>query len=201
MSAKPEKSRREEYSDATREALLEAGQRLFTTQGYQQTGIEAVAQASRVTRGALYHHFEDKRALFDAVVMRLQAEAAESVLRRAGAESDPWAAMHAGTEAFLDVCMEPSYLRLVIQDGPAVLGAARHREIDAAYPLGLLTTALKALKKAGEIEFDNVDLLASLIAAMECRAALLMAEAKDPAKLKMQALQAIDRTLTAFRRR
>ncbi len=96
--------------------------------------------------------------------------------------------------------MEPAYLRLVIQDGPAVLGLARHREIDAAYPLGLLTGALKALRKAGGLDFENVELLASLLAAMECQAALLMADAKEPSKLKAQALQAIDRTLDAFRR-
>src|SRR3546814_10364324 len=72
MRIESEKTRREEYSEATRAALLDAAKRLFTANGYQATGIEAVAQASRVTRGALYHHFTDKRALFDALVVELQ---------------------------------------------------------------------------------------------------------------------------------
>ena len=65
---KTERSRREEYSDATRQALLEAGRDIFAREGYQAAGIEAISRAARVTRGAFYHHFEDKKALFDAVV-------------------------------------------------------------------------------------------------------------------------------------
>jgi len=201
MQTIPSRSRRDEYSEATRQALLAAARKLFTEQGYQATGIEAVAQASRVTRGALYHHFADKRALFDAVVVELQSEAAAFVMKRAGAISDRWAAMRAGTEAFLEACLDPAYLRLVIQDGPAILGAARHREIDDAYPRGLLLAALTALRKAGELDFDDPNLLAGMIAAMECEVAQLLAIAENPEALRTQALDALDRMLNTFRRR
>ena len=73
------KSRREEYADATRAALLETAREMFTRDGYQETGIEAVARATRVTRGAFYHHFEDKRALFEALVIELQRGAASAI--------------------------------------------------------------------------------------------------------------------------
>ncbi len=199
MRIESEKTRREEYSEATRAALLAAAKSLFTANGYQATGIEAVAQASRVTRGALYHHFTDKRALFDALVVELQTEAAGEVVRRVGLVTDRWAAMRAGTEAFLDVCTEPAYLRLVIQEAPAVLGLARYREIDEAHTRGLLILALKDMQKSGDIDFADIGLLSSMIAAAECQAALLMPDAKDRAALKAAALDALDRIVGAFR--
>ncbi|MCE9650356.1 MAG: TetR/AcrR family transcriptional regulator [Parvibaculum sp.] len=201
MTLESPKSRRDEYSEATRAALLAAAKKLFTAGGYQATGIEAVAQASRVTRGALYHHFADKRALFDALVVELQSEAAAAVLKRVGPERDRWTAMRVGTEAFLDVCTEPAYLRLVIQEAPAVLGLARYREIDEAHTRGLLIQGLKELKKSGDIDFDDIELLSSMIAAAECQAALLMPDAKDRAALKKAALDALDRIVGAFRPR
>ncbi|MGB6113967.1 MAG: helix-turn-helix domain-containing protein [Comamonas sp.] len=199
MRIESEKTRREEYSEATRAALLAAARKLFTAKGYQATGIEAVAQASRVTRGALYHHFSDKRALFDALVVELQTEAAAEVVKRVGAVSDRWAAMRAGTEAFLDVCTEPAYLRLVIQEAPAVLGLARYREIDEAHTRGLLILALRDMQKSGDIDFADIGLLSSMIAAAECQAALLMPDAPDRAVLKRAALQALEKIVDAFR--
>ena len=81
-------SRREEYTEATRQALLSAGRDAFARDGYQAAGIEAISRAARVTRGAFYHHFEDKKALFDAVVVALQAEAAAKIEKGARAEGD-----------------------------------------------------------------------------------------------------------------
>lgn len=198
MRIESEKTRREEYSEATRAALLAAAKRLFTANGYQATGIEAVAQASRVTRGALYHHFTDKRALFDALVVELQTQAAAAVVRRVGAVSDRRAAMRAGAEAFLDICAEPAYLRLVIQEAPAVLGLERYREIDEAHTRGLLIRALEDMRKSGEIEFADIGLLSGMIAAAECQAALLMPDASDRVALKAAALDALDRIIGAF---
>lgn len=81
----PPKSRREEYADATRQALISAAGELFASQGYQQVGIEAIARSARVTRGAFYHHFADKAELFDALVGALQEQAAAKVQAAAGA--------------------------------------------------------------------------------------------------------------------
>ena len=73
------KSRREEYTEATQQALLAAGQEIFAREGFQSAGIEAISRAARVTRGAFYHHFEDKQALFDAVVVSMQAGAVTAI--------------------------------------------------------------------------------------------------------------------------
>ena len=201
MQQDTRKSRRDEYSEATKAALLAAARKLFTAEGYQATGIEAVARESRVTRGALYHHFEDKRALFDAVVVELQGGAAALVAARAGAARDPWTALRLGTEAFIDACLDPAYLRLVIQEGPAVLGIARCREIDMAHSRGMLEAALANLRRSGELDFESPDLLSSMFAAMECQAALVIADSGDRRRFKAQALDALDRMLNAFRKR
>ncbi len=200
METEREKSRREEYSEATRQALLAAARQLFAAQGYHATGIEAVAQAARVTRGALYHHFDDKKALFDAVVVQLQADAAQAVARRARAEPDKWRRLHVGTEAYLEACLDPAYRWLVIQEAPAILGRKRYQEIDEAYPLGLLIATLMSLRRDGELIFDDPDLLSRMLAAMICEVAQLLADSETPHTLKPRVAEALERILGAFRR-
>lgn len=201
MTAPPEKSRREEYSEATRQALLSAARDLFAAQGYQETSIEAVARASRVTRGALYHHFKDKRELFDAVVVGLQIEAAAAVGQRARLEKDQWTRVRAGINAYLDACLAPAFRRLVIEEAPAVLGTARCREIDHAYTLGPFSKALAQLRSDGELDFDDTDLLSRMLGAMIWELAILLADAEDPKKLRRQVQDAVTRVLRAFERR
>lgn len=192
------RTRREEYADLTRQALIDTARVVFTQQGYQQAGIEAIAQAARVTRGAFYHHFEDKRALFEALVISLQEAAADNIRERARAEPDANARVMAGASAFLDSCTEPAYRRLVIQEAPAVLGAARCREIGEAHPFGLLIAAVGELRKAGRFEAANAYLAARMIGSMICEAALLLDGAESPKALKRQALSIVERVFAAF---
>lgn len=196
----PTKSRREEYSEATRDALIAAGRDLILERGYGQTRIEAIARAARVTRGAFYYHFKDKTALFDAVVVQLQVDAMARITRQARAEPDPWRQLRTGLDAYLDACTEPAYRQIVIQDAPGVLGDARYREIDEANALGLLIAELAALKQAALIQSADVDLLGRMIAAAVCEVALLLSTAERPDKLKQSASDAIGRMLEGFRR-
>jgi AcrR family transcriptional regulator len=106
-----ERTRREEYTEATRQALLSAGRDAFASEGYQAAGIEAISRAARVTRGAFYHHFEDKKALFDAVVVALQIEAAAKIEARAKTQRKVWDRLTEGIDAYLDVCLEPASSR------------------------------------------------------------------------------------------
>jgi len=112
---KPEKSRREEYAEATRQALLSVARDIFAREGYQAAGIEAIARAARVTRGAFYHHFEDKKALFDAVVVSLQAEAAAGIAQKARAQRKVWDRLSAGIDAYLDATLARRWQRPVGQ--------------------------------------------------------------------------------------
>src|SRR4051812_37834366 len=110
----PVKSRREAYSEATKAALLEEATRLFAEHGYAATSLEQIASATRVTRGAVYHHFASKQALFEAVLEGQERRAIEEVAAAATA-ADPWDAALLALDAFLDRCCDPTYGRLVWQ--------------------------------------------------------------------------------------
>src|SRR5215216_1507688 len=180
----PARSRREEYTEATRQALLAAGRHAFASEGYQAAGIEAISRAARVTRGAFYPHFEDKKALFDAVVVVMQAEVAAKVQEQARTHRKEWDRLAEGIDAYLDACLEPAYGRIVISEAPVVLGSARHREIEETYPMALLTASLTALKRQGELDFEDIELLSRMIDAMICKVALMLPEAEHPKRLR-----------------
>jgi len=196
-----EKTRREEYTEATRAALLAAGREIFANEGYHAAGIEAISRAARVTRGAFYHHFADKKALFDALVVSMQAEAASKVSDRARTQQQVWDRLHVGIDAYLDVCLEPAYARIVIQEAPAILGNGRFQEIEEAYPMALLKATLDALKRQGELEFEDIDLLCRMIDAMVCKVALMLPHADDPDKLRERGQRLIDNLLGTMRNR
>ena len=195
----PARSRREEYTEATRQALLAAGRHAFAGEGYQAAGIEAISRAARVTRGAFYHHFEDKKALFDAVVVVMQAEVAAKVQAKARTQRKEWDRLNEGIDAYLDACLEPAYGRIVIQEAPAVLGNARYREIEETYPMALLTASLAALKRQGELDFEDIELLSRMIDAMICKIALMLPEAENPKKLRARAHKIIASLLDSLR--
>lgn len=197
---RPVKNRREEYTEATRQALLSAGREAFANEGYQAAGVEAISRAARVTRGAFYHHFTDKKALFDAVVVALQAEAAARIEQQARTRQKVWDRLRAGIDAYLDVCLEPDYGRIVVHEAPVVLGTQRYREIEEAYPMALLAATLKALQRQGELECEDVDLLCRMVDAMVCKIAILLPEADDPAQLRKHGQKIIGSLLDSFRR-
>ena len=121
-------SRRQQYSAATRAALIEQGEQLFTEYGYSATSLDAIVAGAEVTKGALYHHFSGKQALFEAVFERVEAAAAKAVTDAVEGHDDPWEKALAGLRAFLAVVQQPTYRRIVILEGPAVLGWTRFRE-------------------------------------------------------------------------
>lgn len=197
---KPERSRREEYTEATRQALLAAGRDIFAREGYQAAGIEAISRAARVTRGAFYHHFEDKKALFDAVVVSLQSEAAAKIEEKARGQRKIWDRLSVGIDAYLDACLEPAYGRIVIQEASAVLGNERYREIEETYPMALLTATLNALKRDGELDFEDIILLSRMVDAMICEVAIMLPQADHPKKLRERGQRIIGTLLGAFRK-
>src|SRR2546429_9158214 len=121
------RSRRELYSEATRAALLDEATRLFAARGYAGTSLEDVAAASQVTRGAVYHHFDGKQALFEAVLDAQETRAIARITAAATA-ADPLDAARQALDAFLDQCCDPVYGRLVWLEGPTALGWHRWRE-------------------------------------------------------------------------
>jgi AcrR family transcriptional regulator len=128
----------EERSEATRAKLIAAARRLFAERGYAGVGTEEIVRAAGVTRGALYHHFEGKPQLLEAVYEQIEGELTEKIATGALGGSDPLDALRAGSEMFLDACLEPEVQRIVLLDAPAVLGWERWREIAADHGLGLV---------------------------------------------------------------
>jgi AcrR family transcriptional regulator len=186
--------------EATRAALIDAARMLFAERGYAGVGTEEIVRAAGVTRGALYHHFADKRELFAAVYETIEAELAERIASGALAAdvSSPLEAMRAGAEMFLVACTEPDVQQIVLLDGPSVLGWDRWREIAAAHGLGLIEASLQAAIDAGAIEAQPVRTLAHVLMGALDEGAMLVARADDPDAMRREVGQTLDALLTGL---
>lgn len=177
-----------ERSDTTRAALIAAARPLFAERGYAQVGTEQIARAAGVTRGALYHHFDGKRELFEAVYEKIEIELAERIA--AGAlqanATSPLAAMKAGAEMFLLASTEPETQQIVLLDGPSVLGWDRWREIATEHGLGLIEATLQAAIEAGEIDPQPVRSLAHVLMGALDEAAMLVARADSAEAMRAE---------------
>jgi AcrR family transcriptional regulator len=195
-------SRQAARSEATRARLIRAGRQLFAKHGYAGVGTEQIVKRARVTRGALYHHFADKRDLFLAVHEELEEEMVERIaaaLASAGSD-DPVEAMKVAVRAFLDTALDPGRSRITLIDAPSVLGWAEWREIDARYGLGLASAALQAAMDAGRIREQPVAPLASIFVAALGEAGILVATAEDPAAARAEVLGALEALIDGLAR-
>ncbi len=152
-----------------------------------------------VTRGALYHHFADKRELLAAVYEQIERELTERIATEAfagaNAPADPLEALRAGSELFLDACLEPDVQRIVLLDAPAVLGWERWREIASRYGLGLIEATLQAAVDAGALPRQPVRPLAHVLMGALDEAALMVAEADDSGKTRAEVGGTLSRLL------
>ena len=124
----PPASLRQRFSASTKRQLVEVATREFAEHGYRGTSLDAVVTGAEVTKGALYHHFSGKQAVFEAVFEQVEHEATRSVRDAVTDVEDPWEAALAGLRAFLSLVQQPTYQRVVMQEGPAILGHERFRE-------------------------------------------------------------------------
>ena len=200
MQQQEAKSRREMYSEATRTALLDGATALFAERGYAGTSLEDVASASRVTRGAVYHHFAGKQALFEAVLDVQETKAVAEVIA-AATGPDPWDAALEALDAFLDQCCDPVYGRLVWLEGPAALGWHRWRECEQKYAFGLVERFITDLVSQGYLIDQAVGTLVRFSFWMLGGAGLALAEAAeaDKPRLREEWRYLIRRTFTAMR--
>ena len=202
MTTKEAKQRRRTKAEQRAESLeqiLDAAEYLFAEHGLYGVTLKDVAKRVGVHTSLLHYYFADKKALFDAVVVALQIEAAAKIEARAKTQRKVWDRLTEGIDAYLDACLEPAYGRIVIQEAPIVLGNARTREIEETYPMALLTATLAALKRQGELDFEDIDLLSRMVDAMICKMALLLPEAENPKKLRARGQKIIAGLLDGFR--
>jgi AcrR family transcriptional regulator len=199
MASKPQ-PRRSEHAADTRTALIDAARRLFAAHGYDGTGTEQIVAEARVTRGALYHHFRDKADLFRAVM----AEAAGSVATQlideqlASEVPSPLSEIRDGVSAFLDVCVGGDFQRIVLVDGPRVLGTDAWEDLVDRYGRGLLEEWLDRAVEAGDLDAVPTGPLARLLIAMLTEASLAIARSSSPTQTRAGLGEVLDRLLTGL---
>jgi AcrR family transcriptional regulator len=182
---------------ATRRALLNAARSLFAEKGYHETAAEEIVRRAGLTRGALYHHFEDKKDLFRVVVDEMEGEIDEEIEAAERAESGLPKAVMAGYRAFVDAVLDPEMRRTFFLDGPSVLGW-EWRQIDARHAVAKIEKGLGALIAEGFVEPQPVGPLARLINGALLEAAFFVAASKDPEAARDEAWGAMERLVGAL---
>jgi AcrR family transcriptional regulator len=189
-----------ERTDATRSALVGAARRLFGDESYGTVGTERIARAAGLTRGALYHQFADKVELFAAVLDQVEAEIAQRMLSAAAGPdpADTASLLLAGADAFLDACAEPDIQRIVLIDGPSVLGWERWREICLHHSVGLVAALLADGIERGTIPPQPVEPLTHVLVGAVDEAALFVSRAPDPAQARAEMTNVLRRLAAAI---
>jgi AcrR family transcriptional regulator len=182
-----------ERSLATRTALVSAARELFAAQGFAGTGRDEIAARAGVTRGALYHHFGSKEALFRAVVEHLEEEMGQRIMAAAAKEPDVRLHLRAGCHAFLDACTsDPAVRRIIILEAPVVLGWDVWREIDVRHGVALIAAGLAAALDGPPPGNASIETLATLLLGTLNEAAMLVATAPKPRVARAQVGAAVD---------
>ena len=188
-----------EQADATRTALGAAARQLFTERGYAATSTTEIVERAGVTRGALYHHFAAKEDLFRAVFEQLEDEVTKHVAEEALTSSDPLEQLRRGTRAYLDACIDPAVQRVVLLDGPSVLGWETWQEIEQRYGYGLVLAGVQAAIGAGLITAQPVEPLAHVLFGALTEAGMIVARADEPRTARADMEAAMDRLLDGLR--
>ena len=189
---------RSEQAERTRNALIVIGRELFAEKGYFATGTHEVVERAQVTRGALYHHFPQKEDLFRAVFHAVQSD----LLNRSALEGEGlsggqlWQALRANLLRFLSAATVPEVQRILLRDGPAVLGWNEWRKLEAHYGLLPIAKALEDGMASGQVRRQPIEPLSLLILAVVNEASLYIANASDPEQAIASTTIALDTLLT-----
>jgi Transcriptional regulator len=182
----------------TRADLIASGRRLFGERGYAETSTEDIAAEAGVTKGALYHHFGGKhdvmRAVYEQIKREITAQVGASFV-----DNTPVDALVAGCQATLDAHLDPAVRRIVLLDGPSVLGWEVSRDIESRYGATVLRGALRKAMNAGVIERQPLAPLAQMLNGALTEACNLIAEADDPAAARAQIGLLLNRILDGLR--
>jgi AcrR family transcriptional regulator len=182
-SSKPRATRAEaraasgkaDRGETTRNHIIAVATALFTAHGYEGTSIETVLRETKLSRGALYHHFASKDALFVAVLEAVEAEIAEATVKGSRGSATPEAALRAGCGVFLELAQTAKVRQILLRDAPGVIGWQKWRELDARYGFGLLRAALERAAAAGNVRKELVEPFAHMLLAALIEVALMTA--------------------------
>ncbi len=171
----PASDRKREQSQRTRDALVRAARTLFAEKGFAGTGTEEIVALAGVTRGALYHQYKDKTALFLDVFEHVERDLTARLAEGVAGLDDPIEMLHISGEAFLDLCRETEVRQIALIDAPSVVGWETWREVDARYGLGLLRMLLNLAATRGLIDAEHVEQLSHLFLGAVSEAAMVVA--------------------------
>ena len=183
---------RARQAEATRNLLIDVARKNFTEHGYAATSIDDVIQQAGVARGALYHHFPGKEALFRAVYESVEGEVVSRVLEVAAAQTSPWDAVRAGLSAFLDACLEPSFRRIVVLESVSVLQSQVMDVGIDPVELPMLRHVLEPLLGTARFGEMALDALAYVALGGLYGASLFIARAPDPAAARGEVDRVLD---------
>jgi AcrR family transcriptional regulator len=197
------KSRRDQFSEATRAALLDAATRRFAELGYAGTSLEDVAADIQATRGAVYHHFSSKRALFEAVFARLETNAVDLAAKAGERGGNAWESALLALAAFLDQCCDPVYGRIVWQEGPLALGWACWIEEEQKYAYGMVEQFVRALLESGALAPVPLETTTQLAFGMLGAAGQALAgqPAAEQERIKAEYFEVMSKLLSGLRNR
>jgi len=181
--------------EATRAQLIAIATRMFAERGYEDTSIEAVLREAGVSRGSLYHHFASKEALFEAVAEDVETSVGARTLAAAGRADGPVAALRAGSLAWIRLAGDPVVQRILLIDGPSVLGWERWRAMEEQHALGGIRAVLQVIAEEGKLRPDLVGTLAHVLLASVNEVALLVARADDKEAAMKAGADAVDELL------
>jgi AcrR family transcriptional regulator len=187
------KTRRQRYSDSTKRALVEVAEQLFTENGYTATSLDAIVAGADVTKGALYHHFSGKQAIFEAAFEQVESRATAGIAEATEGHQDPWQKAQAGLRAFLAAVQEPGYRQIVISDGPSVLGHERYREQEERSTYGIVDAIVREVlsDEAWELDDAMLDTFARIFFGAMSAAGGSVAASDNPAAAAMRVEAAI----------
>lgn len=194
------RSRRADYSESTKQALVGSASDLFTKNGYAATSLDAIVKRARVTKGALYHHFSGKQALFEAAFHQVETRAMAQLTKAIDGGGSPWERALDGVQEYIKVCLDPTYQRLVIREAPVVMGYERWRECEERYSFGIVRSVLESLIEAGELVDVPIEVTARMMFASLAAGAQIIAEASDPKKASAEVFTALIHMIEGIRR-
>ena len=186
-----------ERTEATTTALVDAARELFARDGYEATSLAAVASHASVTKGAVYHHFDGKRQLFEAVFTREVELMAAPLVAAYGRKKDPWDAFEAACRAFLDECLDPELQRIVLLDAAAALGWEEVRRLEAPM-LEMMEFGIARAVEASRIAPRPPGPLANFLYGALCETAMIVAREDDQRSAHRRAVAEIGRILDAL---
>jgi len=192
-------TRRTQYAEETRAALVRAARELFTEKGYAATGTEEILQRANASRGAMYHHFAGKEELFRAALEVVEEEFITQLAEAGAPGDDIWDEVCNGCQLFLDIATQPSIQKLMLIDGPSVLGWIEWRAIEERFGFGLLREFLRRAMVQGLIEDQPIEPLTHVLAGALNEAAILVANARDRETARAEAGDTIARLLGGLR--